>query len=53
MDAAELQQAALESGRKGKVYSSVKNAYKAAQRHAQPEDVVYVGGSIFVLAEII
>jgi len=53
MDAAELQQAALESGRKGKVYSSVKNAYKAARRHAQPEDVVYVGGSIFVLAEII
>jgi dihydrofolate synthase/folylpolyglutamate synthase len=53
MEAAELQQAALESGRKGKVYSSVRNAYKAARRHAQPEDVVYVGGSIFVLAEIL
>ncbi|AEE53195.1 bifunctional folylpolyglutamate synthase/dihydrofolate synthase [Haliscomenobacter hydrossis] len=53
LEATILQKAAAEQGRKGKAYTSVKNALKAARRKAQPEDVIYVGGSIFVLAEII
>jgi hypothetical protein len=31
----------------------VKNALKAAKRKATPSDVVYVGGSTFVVAEVI
>ena len=48
-----LQKAAAEHGRKGRAYSSVKNALNAARRHAQKDDLIYVGGSIFVLAEIL
>ena len=32
-------------------YSSVKEAYKAAQSTAQKEDMIYIGGSTFVVAE--
>ncbi|HPH20150.1 MAG TPA: folylpolyglutamate synthase/dihydrofolate synthase family protein [Haliscomenobacter sp.] len=53
LEAASLQKTAAERGRKGRAYTSVKNALKAAKRKAQPEDVIYVGGSIFVLAEIL
>lgn len=53
LEAEVLQKAAAEQGRKGKAYSSVKNALKAARRHAQKDDLIYVGGSIFVLAEIL
>lgn len=53
LEAEVLQKAAAAQGRHGKAYSSVKNALKAARRKAQPEDVIYVGGSIFVLAEIL
>ncbi len=37
----------------GKAYSSVKNALKAAKRKATKKDLIYVGGSIFVIAEVI
>lgn len=53
LEAEVLQRAAATQGRRGKAYNSVKNALKAARRKAQPEDVIYVGGSIFVLAEIL
>ena len=53
LEAETLQEAAAEQGRKGRAYSSVKNALKAARRRAQKDDLIYVGGSIFVLAEIL
>jgi len=37
----------------GKKYSSVKNAYKKALSNVNQGDVIYVGGSTFVVAEII
>ncbi len=37
----------------GKAYSSVKNALAAAKRKATKKDLIYVGGSIFVIAEVI
>ena len=37
----------------GKTYSSVKNALRAAKRVAQPDDLIYIGGSTFTVAEII
>ncbi|MCL7754822.1 folylpolyglutamate synthase/dihydrofolate synthase family protein [Polaribacter sp. Z022] len=38
---------------KGKKYSSVKKAYKNALSNANQGDIIYVGGSTFVVAEII
>ncbi|WP_299386925.1 folylpolyglutamate synthase/dihydrofolate synthase family protein [uncultured Lacinutrix sp.] len=34
-------------------YNSVNEAYKMALKNANPEDVIYIGGSTFVVAEII
>lgn len=53
LDAALLKKKAEEFGLKGNVYSNVKKAYNAALRCASKEDVIFVGGSTFVVAEII
>lgn len=53
LDAKELKAQAANFGLNGKAYSSVKNAFQAAKRHAQPDDLIFVGGSIFVVAEVI
>lgn len=53
LEAEVLQKAAAEQGLKGRAYRSVKNALNAARRQAQKDDLIYVGGSIFVLAEIL
>ncbi len=53
MDAAELAQKAEKSGLKGKIYPSVRKALKAAQDGASRGDLVFVGGSTFVVAEAI
>lgn len=37
----------------GKKYASVQEAYKSALRNANQEDMIYIGGSTFVVAEII
>jgi dihydrofolate synthase/folylpolyglutamate synthase len=49
----ELQLLANSHDLKGNIFPSVKAAYEAALDQAQPEDVIFVGGSIFVVAEII
>lgn len=38
---------------KGRSYTSVKNALRAAKRAVQNKDLIYVGGSTFVVAEVI
>jgi len=53
LNANELKASASSFGLKGKTYTSVKNALSAAKRNAQPEDLIFVGGSIFVVAEVI
>jgi dihydrofolate synthase/folylpolyglutamate synthase len=53
LDASKLKEQAGAIGLKGRAYSSVKNALKAAKRKAAPSDVIYVGGSTFVVAEVI
>ncbi len=53
LDAKTLKDHAGRSGLKGRAYSSVRNALKAAKRAAGPEDLVFVGGSIFVVAEVV
>ena len=53
LDASFLQQKSLEFGLIGEVYNSVSEAYKKALNSAQKSDFVYVGGSTFVVAEIL
>lgn len=53
MDAAALNEKAAELGLKGRAYSSVRKALQAARRKAHPDDVIFVGGSIFVVGEVI
>lgn len=48
-----LQEKAAAFGLKGRSYVSVKSAYKAAIRNAKADDVVFVGGSTFVVAEVV
>lgn len=48
-----LQTKAKEFGLVGKKYSSVKSALKNALLKANQQDIIYVGGSTFVVAEII
>jgi dihydrofolate synthase/folylpolyglutamate synthase len=53
LDASFLQQKSLEFGLIGEVYNSVSEAYNKALKAAQKSDFVYVGGSTFVVAEIL
>lgn len=53
LEAEKLQKVAAKQGRKGDIYESIPKALEAAQAEAGPKDVVYVGGSIFVVAEVV
>jgi dihydrofolate synthase / folylpolyglutamate synthase len=53
MDASLLQERAAAAGLPGKAYDSVRKAFQAAKRRAAPDDLIYVGGSIFVVGEVI
>jgi dihydrofolate synthase / folylpolyglutamate synthase len=53
LDAEILRGLANETGRHGKAYKSVRQALAAAKKSAKKDDLIYVGGSIFVLAEVI
>lgn len=53
MDAKILQQQASEAGLSGNVFESVKDAYHKAITEAASDELVFVGGSTFVVAEII
>lgn len=53
LDALALQEKASTFGLKGKVYNSVTEAYKSALENASEADFIYVGGSTFVVAEIL
>lgn len=53
LDVEKLQEVALSYELKGSVYTSVSEAYKAAITNSDDDDLIYVGGSTFVVAEII
>ncbi len=53
LDANELKSVLVKSGLKGESYNSVNEAYKEALETAMLNDFVFVGGSTFVVAEII
>jgi len=37
----------------GNTYSSVKNAFEAAKSSAHPNDFIFVGGSTFIVADLL
>jgi dihydrofolate synthase/folylpolyglutamate synthase len=53
LDVHTLKQSANEFGLRGEEYSSVSKAFDAAKRNASENDLIYAGGSTFVVAEVI
>ena len=53
LEATILQEKALTNKLIGEVYSSVSEAYMIAKKNANAEDFIFVGGSTFVVAEIL
>ena len=53
LDAGELQLQCFDFGLRGDVYDSVKIAYKSAMESAKDGDLIFIGGSTFVVAEVL
>ncbi|GGD86964.1 tetrahydrofolate synthase [Planktosalinus lacus] len=53
LDAGQLRNEAQKFGLKGKIYNSVKEAFENALENASTDDLIFIGGSTFVVAEII
>lgn len=53
LDAKILKQQAAVFGLNGNDFDGVKEAFAAAKKNAKPEDLIFTGGSTFVVAEII
>ena len=53
LEAENLKHQAESFGLHGEVYTNVKAAYQSAQKAAQKDDLVFVGGSTFVVAEVV
>jgi dihydrofolate synthase/folylpolyglutamate synthase len=53
LPADELQVLAEQYGLRGESFSSVRKAYEAARMYAKPNDLIYIGGSVFVVAEVV
>ena len=53
LDEVKLKRAAKGFGLIGEVYSSVDEAYKRAIFVSEKNDVIYIGGSTFVVAEVL
>lgn len=51
MEAHKLKLTALNYGLKGESYPNVKTALRKAKKAANPEDLIFIGGSSFVVAE--
>ena len=53
LDANILAEKAFSLGLRGNVYSSVRDAYRSAVNAAQFDDVIFIGGSNFIVAEVV
>ena len=53
LDAGRLRDLAREKGLNGRVFRTVAQAVSTAQREAEPEDLIFVGGSTFVVADLL
>jgi len=53
LEAGKLMKQAQKAGLKGQSYPSVKAAYEEARKNASASDVIFIGGSTFVVAEVL
>ena len=53
MTTEQLKERAAQHGLKGECFPNVVEALDAARRAAHPRDFIYVGGSMYVLAELL
>ena len=53
LEAKALANAGEKHGLQGEVYPNVAEGYAAAMAAAKPEDLVFIGGSTFVVAEVL
>jgi len=53
LEAFELQQKCAEYGLEGEIFKSVNQAYSSALKKASNTDLIFVGGSTFVVAEVV
>ena len=53
MNAKKIKQKAAEFNLKGKTYPSVREALKCAKQDANAADLIFIGGSTFVVAEVV
>jgi dihydrofolate synthase / folylpolyglutamate synthase len=53
LDHTELKSLAMEAGLDGKSYDTVQVAVNAAKKQAGADDLIFIGGSTFVVAEVI
>jgi dihydrofolate synthase/folylpolyglutamate synthase len=49
----QLREMAAEHGLRGESFPSVRKALAAARLYARPNDLIYIGGSVFVVAEVV
>jgi dihydrofolate synthase/folylpolyglutamate synthase len=53
MPATDFAELAYKQGLNGRVYSDIRCAFNAASNAATPEDVIFIGGSTFVVADFL
>ena len=53
LPATSLQEIAAQHGLQGTSYNAVSQAFEAAKAQAKPDDLIYIGGSTFVVAEAV
>ena len=53
MPADQLREKACKHGLEGKAYTSVRRAYAAARKKCKSGEMIYIGGSIFTVAEVL
>ena len=53
LDVGELYKKATDAGLTGKPYNSVREALESARKNATPKDLVFIGGSTFIVAEVL
>ena len=53
LDAVQLQRLAAEAGLHGDAFPTVNQAFEAARAQAQTDDLIFIGGSTFVVADIL
>jgi len=53
LPASQLQSLAANYGLYGNTYQSVKEAFASAKADAQPDDLIFLGGSNYVVAEVL